>query len=67
MTLRPLTRNMTVADQLARGEGGGHELAAIDHGVETGFEQADHVLAGVAGAARGVGVIFAELALGDVA
>ena len=59
--------DMAMADQLAGGEGRGHELAAIDHGVETGFEQADHVLAGVAGAARGVGVIFAELPLGDVA
>jgi hypothetical protein len=58
---------MAVAHQLAGGEWRGHEFRAIDHGVETALKQADHVLAGVAGAARRVGVIFAELPLGDVA
>src|ERR1700722_10684753 len=58
---------MAVADQLARREGRRHEFGAVDHGVEPRLQQPDHILAGVAGAARGVGVIFAELPLGDVA
>jgi len=45
----------------------GHEFRAIDDGVETALKQTDHVLAGIAGTARSIGVIFAELPLGDVA
>src|SRR5581483_8530306 len=65
--LAAIDLDMAMADQLAGGEGCGHELAAIDHGVETGLQKTDHVLAGVAGTARSVLVIFAELPLGDVA
>ena len=65
--LAAIDAHMAMADQLAGSEGRRHEFAAIDDGVETGFQQADHVLARVAGTARSVGVIFAELALGDVA
>src|SRR5690348_6325812 len=58
---------MAMGHELACGERRRHELGAIDHRVETALEQADHVLAGVARAARGFLIIFAELALGDVA
>src|SRR6202030_2688237 len=59
--------DMAMADQLAGGEGRGHEFAAIHDGIQARLKQTDHVLAGVAGAAHRVGVIFAELPLGDVA
>ena len=42
-------------------------LKARREEIETALQQADHVLAGVARTARGVGVIAAELLLGDVA
>ena len=59
--------HMAVADDLAGGKRGRHELGAVHDRVQAGFQQADHVLAGVAGAAGRIGVILAELALGDVA
>ena len=39
-------RHVAVADELARGEHGGHELRAIDDGIEPAFEQADQMLGG---------------------
>src|SRR5262249_54276392 len=59
--------HVTVGDELARRERCGHELRAIDDGVEPALEQAHHVLAGVALAARGFLVVAPELPLGDVA
>src|SRR3569832_341037 len=59
--------HMAVADELARGERRRRELGAVDDGVEAALEQADHVLTGVALAARGFLVILAELTLRDVA
>ena len=67
MTRRPLTLTWPWLTSWRAANGRGHELAAIDHRVQAGLQQADHVLAGVAGAARGVLVVFAELPLGDVA
>src|SRR6185312_13757324 len=58
---------MAVADELAGGERRRHEFGTIDDGVEAALEQADHVFAGITRAARGFLVVFAELALGDVA
>ena len=58
---------MAVAHQLARGERRRHELGAVDHRIQPALQQADHVLAGVARAARGFDIIFVELPLGDVA
>ncbi len=67
---------MAVADELARGKNGGHELGAIDHGVEPAFQEPDHVGAGIAlqpprlvidaveMPLRHVGVIAFELLLG---
>ena len=67
MTRRPLTFTWPWLTSWRAAKGVGTNLERIHHGVETGLQQADHVLAGVAGAARGVLVIFAELPLGDVA
>ena len=39
-------RHVAVADELARGEHGRHELGAIDDGVEPALQQADQVLGG---------------------
>ena len=58
---------MAVADELARGEHGRHELGAVDDGVEAALEQADQVLGGGALEAAGLLVDAAELPLGDVA
>src|SRR4051812_19766786 len=57
---------MAVIDELARGEHGGHEFCAIDHGVETALEQADQVFTGVALHPAGFDVDAVELALGNV-
>src|SRR5262249_46339437 len=56
-----------VADELARGEHRGHELRPVDHGIEPALQQPDHVGAGIALHADGLGVDAAELALGDIA
>ena len=58
--------DVAVVDELARGEHGGDELGAVDHGVETALEQADQVFAGVALHAAGFDIDAVELALGDV-
>ena len=57
---------MAVIDELACGEHGGHELGAIDHGVETALEQADQVFTGVAFHPAGFDIDAVELALGNV-
>ena len=57
---------MAVIDELARGEHGGDELGAIDHGVETALEQADQVFAGIALHPAGLDIDAVELAFGDV-
>ena len=67
MTRRPLTLTWPWLTSWRAANGRGHELGAIDDRVETALEQADHVLARVARAARGFLVVFAELPLGDVA
>ena len=59
--------DVAVVDELARGEDRRHELGAIDHRIEPALEQADQVVAGVALHADRLGVILAELLLGDVA
>src|SRR6201991_1327897 len=58
--------DVAVIDELARGEHGGDELGAIDHGVETALEQADQVFTGIALHAAGFDIDAMELALGDV-
>ncbi len=58
---------MTVADELARREHGGHELCPVDEGIEPALEQRDHVRAGIAAHADRFGVDAAELPLGNVA
>src|SRR6195256_3857821 len=57
---------MAVVDELARGEHGGDEFCAIDHGVETALQQADQVFTGVALHAAGFDIDAVELALRDV-
>src|SRR3981189_1637803 len=57
---------MAVIDELARGEHGGDELGAIDHGVETALEQADQVFTGIALHPAGFDINAVELALGNV-
>jgi len=59
--------HVAVADDLARRERRRGQLGAIDGGVETALQQADHVLAGVAAQAVRLGENLAELTLGDVA
>ena len=54
---------MAVIDELARGEHGGHEFGAIDHGVEPALEQADQVFAGIALHPPGFDIDAVELAL----
>jgi len=44
-----------------------HEFGAVHNRIETALEKPDHLLAGVAGLARGFLVIAAELPLGDIA
>ena len=57
---------MAVIDELARGEHGGDELGAIDHGVEAALEQADQVFTGIALHPAGFDIDAVELALGNV-
>src|ERR1700760_885141 len=57
---------MAVIDELARGEHGGDEFRAIDHGVEPALQKADQVFAGVALHAAGFDIDAVELAFGDV-
>src|SRR5262249_49190812 len=59
--------DVAVVDELARREHRGDELGAIDHGIEPALEQPDHVRAGIALHADGLGVDAAELPLGDIA
>src|SRR6185312_14750191 len=59
--------DMAVVDELARGEDGRHELGAIDHAVETAFQQADQVLAGVALEPARLDIDAVELPLADIA
>ena len=58
---------MAVVDELTGGEHGRHELGAVDDGVETALEQADHVGARVTLHADGFIIDAAELLLGNVA
>ena len=58
--------DVAVIDELARGEHGGDELGAIDHGVETALEQADQVFTGIALHPAGFDIDAVKLALGDV-
>src|SRR3954452_2260409 len=58
--------DVAVIDELARGEGSGHELGAVDDRIETALEQADQVLARVALHPDRFRVVAAELLLGDV-
>ena len=60
-------RDVAVADELARGEHGRHELGAIDDGVEPALQQADQVLGGRALEAARLLVDAVELPLADVA
>src|SRR5215211_6328147 len=57
---------MPMADELARRERRRHELGPVDDRVETALEQADQVIAGVALEADRLGVVAAELLLGNV-
>src|SRR3546814_3630739 len=59
--------DVAVVHELAGGEDGRHELGAVDHRVEPALQQADEAFAGVAAAARGLGIVAAELLLADVA
>src|SRR5262245_30072790 len=59
--------DVAVVDELACREHRGDELGAIDHGIEPALEQPDHVRAGIALHADGLGVDAAELPLGDIA
>src|ERR1700754_1631532 len=58
--------DVAVIDELARGEHGGDEFRAIDHGVEAALQQADQVFAGVALHAAGFDIDAVELALGNI-
>ena len=58
---------MSVVDQLARRERGGHELGAVDHRVQPALQERDEVLRGVALQPGRLVVGAAELLLGDVA
>src|SRR5262249_851047 len=57
---------MAVIDELARREHGGHELGAIDHGIESPLQEADQVLPGIAFHPDGFRIDAAELLLRDV-
>src|SRR5450759_2990326 len=57
---------MAVIDELPRGEHGGHELGAIDHGVETALQQADQVFTSIALHPAGFDINAVKLALGNV-
>src|SRR5215831_371576 len=58
---------MAVADELAGGEHGGHELRPVDHGVEPSLQQPDQVLAGIAPKPDRLFVQPVELLLGNIA
>src|ERR1700681_3244132 len=58
--------DVAVIDELARGEHGGDEFGAIDHGVETALEQADQVFAGIAFHPPGFDIDAVKLAFADV-
>ena len=58
---------MAVVDELAGSKDGRHELGTIDQCVETAFQQADQLLAGIAAQPGGFGIDAAELLFGDVA
>lgn len=58
-------RDVAVVDELTGGEDRRHELGTVDHGVQAPLEQADQVLARVALQADRLGVVAAELLLGD--
>ena len=67
MTRFPVDLDVAVVDELTGREHGRHEFHAIDDGVQTAFENADQMFAGVALLADGLVVVAAELALADVA
>ena len=67
LTAPAVHRDVAVADELARGEHGRHELGAIDDGVEPALQQADQVLGGGALEAPRLLVDAVELPLADVA
>src|SRR6185437_9959741 len=58
--------DVAVADELARGKDGRHELGAVDHGVEAALQKADQLLAGVALQAARLDIDAVELALADI-
>src|SRR4029077_2989010 len=57
---------MPVIDELARGENGGYEFGAVDHGVETALQKADQVFTRIAFHPAGLDIDAVELALADV-
>src|SRR5450759_244951 len=59
--------DVTVVDELARGENGGHKFGAIDDGVEPALQQADHVGAAIALHADRFAIDAAELLFGNIA
>src|SRR5262249_50246197 len=59
--------DVAVADELARGAHGGHQLGPVDHGVEPALEQPDHMGAGIALHADGFVIDAVELPLGNIA
>src|SRR5262249_58310047 len=59
--------DVTMADELPRGEHRRHQLGPIDHGIEPALQQPDHMGAGIALHANGFVVDAVELALGDIA
>ena len=58
--------DVAVVDELASRKRGRHELGAVDDGVETGLEQADQRLRGVATQTDGLFVNLVELLLAEV-
>src|SRR5690606_3654143 len=60
-------QHMAVVDELTGGEGGRHELGAVDDRVQATLQETDEVLAGGALHARSLVIDAAELLLGDVA
>src|SRR3954452_11091756 len=63
--LDTVDEEVAVPDELAGGVAGGGEAGPIDDVVETGLEDAQQVLAGLAGAPVGLLVVPAELLLED--
>jgi hypothetical protein len=58
---------VAVVGELAGGEHGRYELAAVDHRVQPAFQERDEVFRGVALAAGGLFIGARELLLGQVA